>query len=173
MTTARALLRQRISLAGSIAQVVADVNVRLCRDIEESGQFMTLFYAELVPDDKVLHWLRAGHDPALLYHPDTDQFEELMGEGTTLGVSCDVRFEAHRQAIKSGQILLLTTDGIREARDPNGHMFGNASLRRIVRENAVKSADHILEAIMAELKSFRGPQAKLEDDATLVVVKVT
>jgi sigma-B regulation protein RsbU (phosphoserine phosphatase) len=173
MTTARALLRQRASLSGSIDQVIADVNLRLCRDIEESGQFMTLFYAELLPDQKALHWLRAGHDPALLYHPDTDRFQQLMGEGTTLGVSCDIRFEAYRQSLKSGQILLLTTDGIREARHPDGHMFGNASLRRIVRENAGSRADQILEAIMMELKSFSGPQAKLEDDATVVVVKVT
>jgi sigma-B regulation protein RsbU (phosphoserine phosphatase) len=173
MTTARALLRQRVSLSGSISQVVADVNVRLCRDIEESGQFMTLFYTELLPDEKALHWLRAGHDPALLYHPETDRFEELMGEGTTLGVSCDVRFEAYRQPIESGQILLLTTDGIREARDPDGHMFGNAPLKRLVRENAGDRAEQILEAIMMELKSFTGPLSKLEDDATVVVVKVT
>jgi sigma-B regulation protein RsbU (phosphoserine phosphatase) len=172
MTTARALLRQRVSLSGSIRQVIADVNVRLCRDIEESGQFMTLFYAEMLPDENAFRWLRAGHDPALLYHPDTDQYEELMGEGTTLGVSCDVRFEEYRQAIHSGQILLLSTDGIREARDPDGRMFGTASIRQILRTHAQESADYIVAAIMAELETFIGPQAKLEDDVTLVVVKV-
>lgn len=171
MTTARALLRQRVSLSGSIRQVIADVNVRLCRDIEESGQFMTLFYTELLPDEKAFRWLRAGHDPALLYHPDTDQFEELMGEGTTLGVSCDVRFEEYRQSIQTGQILLLSTDGIREARDPGGSMFGTAPIRQVVRTHAQKSAETILGAIMAELESFIGPQSKLEDDVTLVVVK--
>jgi len=172
MTTARALLRQRASLSGSIRQVIADVNVRLCRDIEESGQFMTLFYAELQPDEKALRWVRAGHDPALLYCPDDDRFEELLGEGTTLGVSCDVRFDEHRQTLQTGQILLLTTDGIRETRNPDGGMFGNAPLRRIVRAHAAESADRILKAIMAELEAFRGPQSKMEDDATLVVVKI-
>ena len=172
MTTARALLRQRVSLSGSIRQVIADVNIRLCRDIEESGQFMTLFYAELLPDEKTLRWLRAGHDPALLYHPDTDQFEELLGDGTTLGVSCDVRFEEYRQSIYSGQILLLSTDGIRESRDANGNMFGNAPIRQIVRSHADKSAVYILEAIMNELETFIGPESRLEDDATLVIVKV-
>ena len=173
MTTARALLRQRVSLSGSIRQIIADVNVRLCRDIEESGQFMTLFYADLSPDEKAFRWLRAGHDPALLFDPDTDQFEELMGEGTTLGVSCDVHFEEYRQTIQTGQILLLSTDGIREARDPDGKMFGTAPIRRIVRTHSDKSAEYILEAIIGELASFRVPKTKLEDDVTVVVVKVT
>ena len=172
MTTARALLRQRASLAGSIAQIIADVNVRLCMDIEESGQFMTLFYAELRPDEGELRWIRAGHDPAFIYHPDTDKFETLMGEGTTLGVSCDVRFVEYRQVFLPGQILLLTTDGIRETRNPDDEMFGNAALRQIVRENAAQSAESILTAILAELESFRGPETKSEDDATLVVVKM-
>ena len=172
MTTARALLRQRVTLSGSIRQVIADVNVRLCRDIEESGQFMTLFYAELLPAEKTLRWLRAGHDPALLFDPGTDQFEELLGDGTTLGVSCDVQFKEYRQSLHSGQILLLSTDGIRESRDANGNMFGNAPIRQIVRSHADESAGSILEAIMNELETFIGPGARLEDDATLVIVKV-
>ena len=172
MTTARALLRQRISLPGDIRQIVADVNLRLCRDIEESGQFMTLFYAELAPAEKTLRWVRAGHDPALLYHPDTGDFEQLMGEGTTLGVSCDVHFEEHRQRLRTGEILLLYTDGVREARNPDGDMFGEAPMRRVVREHHGESAERIVAAILSELDAFRGSQNRREDDTTLVVVKV-
>ena len=86
-----------------------------------------------------------------------------MGEGTTLGVSCDVRFEAYRQVVEPGQILILTTDGIRETRNPNGEMFGNATLRRIVRDNVAQSAESILTAILAELESsgVRRPKGKM------------
>ncbi|MDO9111264.1 MAG: SpoIIE family protein phosphatase, partial [Desulfatirhabdiaceae bacterium] len=62
MTTARALLRMRSSMSGSTAQVVSDVNRQLSRDVEDSGQFMTLFYGELDRASLQLRWVNAGHD---------------------------------------------------------------------------------------------------------------
>jgi sigma-B regulation protein RsbU (phosphoserine phosphatase) len=62
MTTARALLRMRSSMSGSTAQVVSDVNRQLSRDVEDSGQFMTLFYSELDRASLQLRWVNAGHD---------------------------------------------------------------------------------------------------------------
>ena len=48
--------------------------------------FMTLFYAEIDPRERVLRWIRAGHDPVMLYSPDSGTIEEFMGKGIALGV---------------------------------------------------------------------------------------
>jgi sigma-B regulation protein RsbU (phosphoserine phosphatase) len=80
MTTARALLRMRSSMSGSLAQVISDVNRQLSRDVEDSGQFMTLFYGELDRASLQLRWVNAGHDPALLFDTHTGQFQELKGK---------------------------------------------------------------------------------------------
>jgi sigma-B regulation protein RsbU (phosphoserine phosphatase) len=86
MATARAFLRQRSDLPGSISRIVSDVNRQLARDVEESGGFMTLFYLVLNAKKHRLSWVRAGHDPAILYDPVADAFEELHGAGVALGV---------------------------------------------------------------------------------------
>jgi sigma-B regulation protein RsbU (phosphoserine phosphatase) len=77
MTTARAFLRQRTSRSGELDQVVADVNRQLTRDVEDSGRFMTLFICEIDRSKQVIHWVNAGHDPAMIYDREGSQFEEL------------------------------------------------------------------------------------------------
>jgi sigma-B regulation protein RsbU (phosphoserine phosphatase) len=52
--------------------MITDANRLITDDTRESGNFMTLFYAEIGPDDRVLRWVRASHDSALLYDPNTD-----------------------------------------------------------------------------------------------------
>ena len=79
MTTARALLRSRVQQPGSLAQVITDVNRHLTADLYESGRFMTLFYMSIDSVSGRLSWFRAGHDPAIIYDPSAERFEELRG----------------------------------------------------------------------------------------------
>ena len=81
MTTVRSSLRQRLSLPGSIAQIIIDVNRHLVRDVEDSGQFMTMFYLTIDRANQNLEWVRAGHEPGIFYDPATDRFEDLRGSG--------------------------------------------------------------------------------------------
>ena len=172
MATARAFLRQRSALPGSVARVVSDVNRQLVRDVEESGGFMTLFYLTIDADNRELNWVRAGHDPAIFYDPATDTFRELRGSGMALGVKADARFEENRQHnLKKDQIILLGTDGIWEARNLQGEMFGKEPIYRAVRQYPGLSAKEILTGIFNTLNRFLGDRA-LEDDVTLVVIKI-
>ena len=66
MATVRAAVRQRAALPGSIGQVISDVNRQFCRDVEETGGFVTLFFLVVDTAQQRLDWVRAGHDPALL-----------------------------------------------------------------------------------------------------------
>ena len=126
MTTARAFLRQRISRSGELDQVVADVNFQLTRDVEESGRFMTLFICEIDRDNQIIHWVNAGHDPAMIYDRGSGKFEELTGNGYALplGVSETTPYQKFNKKIVAGQIVMMGTDGVWEAQNPTGEMFG-------------------------------------------------
>jgi len=77
MAAVRSSLRLRASLSGSIAKIISDVNRHLVQDVEDSGQFMTMFFLTLNTESGQLEWVRAGHDPAIIYDPGLDSFNEV------------------------------------------------------------------------------------------------
>jgi sigma-B regulation protein RsbU (phosphoserine phosphatase) len=148
------------------------MNRHLTRDVLESGRFMTLFYLSIDPEQKRVDWVRAGHDPALVYDPQRDDFEELKGTGIALGVDDDVHYEENQKGgLANGQIIAVGTDGIWEAANRDGEMFGKARLRDIIRKNADRTASDILAAVYDELNHFTLGR-KSDDDITLVIIKV-
>jgi sigma-B regulation protein RsbU (phosphoserine phosphatase) len=172
MATARAFLRQRCGLPGGISQIVSDVNRQLTRDVADSGGFMTLFYLSIDAKNHCLRWVRAGHDPAILYDPASDTFEALHGAGVALGVQADARFEANeKKDLLSRQIIFLGTDGIWEARNPQGQMFGKDKIHHILRQNHEAGANEILAICFNTLSRFIEDRA-LEDDVTMIVIKL-
>ncbi len=172
MASVRAFLRQRSALSGSIAQIVADVNRLLALDVEDTGGFMTLFYLSIDIGKRRLNWVRAGHEPVIFYDPGTDTFEELRGKGTALGVNPDAQYlENEKSELTEGQIILMGTDGIWEARNPAGEMFGKEPIYRLIRENPAASAREILTSCFDALNIFLENQSP-DDDITLVVIKV-
>lgn len=172
MATARAFIRQRSNWRGSLADIVKDVNRLLAHDVEDSSSFMTLFYLMIDRPNQTLNWVRAGHDPAILYDPVEDRFEELMGDGIPLGIDADWPYTVNeRRELREGQIIVLGTDGTWEAHNAEGEMFGKQPLLDVIRERRQRSARDILDAAVEALNRFRGNH-ELEDDVTLVVAKV-
>ena len=172
MTTARAFLRMRASQPGTISEIITAMNRHLTRDILESGRFMTLFYMTIDLEKNQIDWVRAGHDPAIIYDPTRDEFEELKGSGVALGVNEVFDYEEnYRRDLTNGQIIAIGTDGIWEAVNREGEMFGKARFRNIIRKNAHAAAGDILNAVYRELNQYTRGQ-RSEDDITLVVVKI-
>ncbi len=172
MTTARAFLRERVHTPPSeCAAIISDVNKRLVQDIEELNLFMTMFYGEIDIKEKMIRWVKAGHEPAILYTPGTDSHEMLAGEGLPLGVMEDAVYKESQKQINSGQIILIGTDGIKEAVNANREMFGNKRLLNVIRDYADKSAREILDKAFESLNNFRHP-LEADDDETLVVIKI-
>ena len=172
MTTARALIRQRAPKSGDIARIVSDVNQELYKDVKETGRFMTMFFMEIDVSSKTLRWVRAGHDPAIFYDAEKDKFDDLEGEGMALGVDNNIEFEeSSRRGWAAGSVIVVGTDGIREAINVDGEMFGQDRLRQTIQKNITHSADAIQKAIMNELSIFQGDTPQ-QDDITLVVVKL-
>ena len=172
MASARAFLRMRASQPGSITDIVVAMNQHLTGDMAKSGRFMTLFYLSIEQGNNRLDWVRAGHDPALLYDPFHAQFQELKGPGLALGIDEDYPYQQQRlDDLAPNQILLLTTDGICEGCNQDGEMFGKERLQNIVRNSSAESAENILNHILQEFARFRRGEA-IADDITLVVVKI-
>ena len=172
MATVRALIRQRCSSFGKIDQVVSDVNRQLAADVKDSGRFMTLFYTEIDKPNNSIRWVSAGHEPAMVYNPATDSFNDLNGSNNLpLGVFEDAEFEEKNRELVPGQVIIIATDGIWEARNPDGNMFGKDRIYQIIRQNASASANEIQNAVLESLERFR-KETKLEDDLTLVVIKI-
>ena len=100
------------------------------------------------------------------------EFEELKGNGIALGVIDDFEYiEYHKKGLKNGQILAIGTDGIWEAFNNDGQMFGKERLREIIKSHATFSAEDILSKVYSELHAFMSG-AKTADDITLVIIKV-
>ena len=172
MTSARAFLRMRASQPGTMSEIITAMNRHLTRDVLETGRFMTLFYLTVDLRKNRIDWVRAGHDPALLYDPQQDAFVELKGTGVALGVNDAFKyFENRREGLTNGHIIAIGTDGIWEAFNKNGAMFGKKRFKNIIRQNATAGADDILNAVYSEINQFIEGQ-KTEDDITLVIIKV-
>jgi sigma-B regulation protein RsbU (phosphoserine phosphatase) len=172
MTTARALIRKSSALSDSISAIVSDVNRQLWGDVQESGRFMTLFFSVIDGCNKNIRWVRAGHDPAIFYTPESDTFEELKGSGIALGVDENWQYqENEKTGLLEGQIIMLGTDGIWEAHNAKGEMLGKKRIYEIIRQHAKATATEILAAIIDTLKNHTRDQTP-EDDATLVIVKI-
>ena len=170
MASVRGFLRARAGLSDSAAEIITGVNRLTSVDTSETGQFMTLFYLVVDCQTRNVTWVRAGHDPGLLYCPKTDQFGELGGAGLALGVDEDWKFEDYSRSIESGQMVLLTTDGIFEAHNPDGEMFGKVRFKEVIRRNAGLEAEGLRRAVFDAVTEFRSSEPQ-EDDITLVVIK--
>ena len=171
MATARALIMLRSSMPGEAAGIINDVNRHLSLDTAQTGNFMTFFYCELTERETEVRWVRAGHDPALVYDPSTDAFNELKGHGVPLGLDISFDYDSFHRRIKPGQIIVIGTDGIWEMHNTDGEMFGKEALMEIIRNNHSASARNIVNTVTKTLEQFRGDEEQ-EDDITLVVIKV-
>lgn len=172
MATARAALRARADDAKDLGILLTQAN-RLLAESTRSTQFVTMSLVMIDPVTGEARWASAGHDPAIVFDPVTEEFSELEGGYIPLGVADDSEYEEYQRAdvARTGRIIVLGSDGIWETRHPKGEMYGKDRLREIVRAHARFSAIEIAEALEKDLDAFRG-DGKQTDDVTFVIAKV-
>jgi sigma-B regulation protein RsbU (phosphoserine phosphatase) len=140
-----------------------------------TGSFMTLFYGDLDVRERTLRYVRAGHNEPILYRAATDEFTDLTAPGMALGFVRDYEYEVVGPVeLEPGDILVLYTDGIPEARNENGdgEQFEMGRMKEIVRRMKTRSAREIVDALVREVSEFTGSE-EFEDDLTLIVARVT
>ena len=172
MASVRSALRMRARLSGTMSAIAQDANAVFSEDVEASGDFVTLFLARLDREKHRIHWVRAGHDPALLYDTATGTFTTLkgVGKGLPFGVNKAEIYLEESHPFHPGQIVFLGTDGIWEARDAGGAFFGKQRVKQIIRQNAGADAKIIATAVMDAVAAFQEGSSR-SDDVTCVVVK--
>jgi sigma-B regulation protein RsbU (phosphoserine phosphatase) len=169
MTFTRAVLRASASVAASPADVLRRTNHHIIRD-GRAGLFVTALYARLDPSSGDVVFASGGHDPPVWVRGARHRTRLLTSRSSILGAFADIDLEDRRIHLDAGDVLVLYTDGVTEARDARGRLFGERRLRALLAAHAMDPAPRITEALMAELSRFAGDTPRA-DDLTLVVVK--
>jgi serine phosphatase RsbU (regulator of sigma subunit)/ketosteroid isomerase-like protein len=167
MASARSMLRAVAQASNSPGDVLRRVNDPLATDIPPN-MFVTCFYAILDPKSGSLNYANAGHDLPYL-HRDGEA-EELRARGMPLGLMPGMDYEENEIVLEGGESVLYYSDGLVEAHDPKGEMFGFPRLRALVAEHAAEESS-LGDFLVEELYSFVGEGWDQEDDITLLTLK--
>jgi len=176
MAGARAVLRDRAAgrpagEGGGLADLLEHLNRLLAADLG-GERFMTMHLSVLSARAGTMRWVSAGHDPALIFDPATDRFEEIDEADVPLGIMEDTEYvEQNYGPLRWGQVIVVGTDGVWETPNADGKRFGKPRLRDAIRAAAAGTAGEIARAILDRLGAFRG-DCRPVDDVTFVVIKV-
>jgi serine phosphatase RsbU (regulator of sigma subunit) len=152
--------------SSSPGEVLSRVNETLFARIPPN-MFVTCFYAILDPENASLSYANAGHDPPYLQR--RGEAEELRARGMPLGLMPGMDYKEKEIVLDAGEVALFYTDGLVEAHNPKGEMFGFPRLRALIAEHAVEGS--LGEFLMEELYSFVGEGWEQEDDITLLTLR--
>jgi sigma-B regulation protein RsbU (phosphoserine phosphatase) len=157
-------------------QLLVEVNRRLVNHLDNRS-FITMTYAVVDLEAGTLTCARAGHTPLIVVTGDGT--DVVLPAGMIIGVrlpGATERFETllteHIRPIRPGDAIVLYTDGITEAMDGQGELFGDTALARVVAAHRDLDAAGIRERVLREVRAFVG-NAEPHDDMTMVVLKVT
>src|SRR6266850_4461197 len=168
MSSLHAAVHAQADIHDSLAKTISAVNRYLVESIP-ANRFVTLFYAELEPKSGALAFLNAGHNPPLIIHAG-GTMEQLAAGGLPLGIMPNADFREGKTRLHPGDVLVIYSDGVSEATNPNGEEFGPTRLYEVVARNLEASAGGIRDRIESALTKFcQGTPAA--DDITLVIVK--
>jgi serine phosphatase RsbU (regulator of sigma subunit)/predicted ester cyclase len=158
------------ALASSLSpgEVLEQVNETLFTRIP-ANMFVTCFYTILDPKSGCLTYANAGHDLPYLRRRGGEA-EELRARGMPLGLMPGMSYEESEIVLDDGEAALFYTDGLVEAHDPKGEMFGFPRLQELVSEHAADEGS-LEEALLEELYTFVGEGWEQEDDITLLALK--
>jgi serine phosphatase RsbU (regulator of sigma subunit)/predicted ester cyclase len=159
-------LAARASGSSSPSEVLVQVNEALFARIPQN-MFVTCFYAILDPKSGRLIYANAGHD--LPYVRRDGDAEELRARGMPLGLMPEMGYEEREMVLEASESTLFYSDGLVEAHNPKGEMFGFPRLRALVAEHGKHGS--LEEVLLEELYSFVGESWEQEDDITLLTLR--
>jgi predicted ester cyclase len=167
MASARSMLRAVVYASDSPGDVLRRVNDPMVTDIPPN-MFVTCFYAILDPNSASLSYANAGHDLPYLRRRG-GECEELKARGMPLGLMSGMNYEEGEASLTEGESVLFYSDGLVEAHDPEGEMFGFPRLRALIFEHA--EGESLGEFLLEDLYSFVGEGWEQEDDITLLTLR--
>jgi phosphoserine phosphatase RsbU/P len=174
MTLTKGILQSNADEYTSPRDVLIKVNSQLYGTIERNT-FVSMVYAVIDVKSRTMRYARAGHNPLILAHLDSNSAKTLIPAGIALGLDKGSIFtrslEEHSIQLKSGDVLTFYTDGFTEARRGMDNEFGQDHFIRVITTYRSETARKIISHSLGEIKKFRGEYPQ-HDDMTIVVVKV-
>lgn len=155
-----------------LTTLIGGVN-RLVYESSPSALFASLFYAEYQPASRTLQYVNAGHNAPIIVRPQTESCElfPLRAEAVPIGMFADAQFAATKFQLAKDDIFVAYTDGITEAANTSGELWGLERLESLLRSCSRMAPSEIVERILAEVSNFAHGESQ-RDDVTLVVMKV-
>lgn len=132
-------------------------------------RFITMFLLAIDDKSKHFHYANAGHNPPLFYTRASDSIRWLKPTGPAIGLMPEASFKSEQVSFAAGDLLVMYTDGVVEARNAQGEEFDEDRLSIFTRQNSEKSAEDFLEALRKEVADFC--DGDFQDDFTLLVVR--
>lgn len=172
MVSARATLRALAMRHAAVGRVFDDLAKSLFDDLTRTERFITAVGAMVAPRERAVELVNAGHNDSLVFRAATGAVERIPSEDTVLGFLPAPKHDVRRETLQEGDVLLLYTDGATEATAPDGRMFGEEGLERVLIASAAGSAQQILDAVLGAVDQFADKSAE-SDDITAVVIKAT
>ena len=169
MAAARSALRVHAEHIMEPADLVGRLNHSLVRGTHPE-EFLTLLYGVLDTEQRTLTYSNAGHNPGLIYRGD--EIIELSIGGVVTGVLERTTYEQETVPLLPGDVLVLYTDGLNEARNETNELFGLERLHAIVRKHREKSAADLMQRVVGAVQQFSRPREQ-SDDLTLLIIKVS
>jgi serine phosphatase RsbU (regulator of sigma subunit)/anti-sigma regulatory factor (Ser/Thr protein kinase) len=166
MSATRSVLRASAQRLVEPGAVLERVNDHLCPDMPEK-MFVTCLYGVLDPVSGHLRFANAGHD--LPYVKTAEGVVELRARGMPLGLMPGMAYEEKEATLEPGDSVLLHSDGIVEAHDPERDMFGFPRLKETMAD--VAGGQELIDRVLSDLEAFTGAEAEQEDDITMVTLQ--
>ena len=171
MANLQATIRALAPLGLSLSELTSRVNDLIC-DNTSGGRFITFFWGLLHSDSRKLQCVNAGHNPPFLVRSD-GSVERLTAGGMLLGILKSVQnYEESEVCFKSGDVLVMFTDGVSEAMNTQGEEFGENSILEIIKTYQTESSEKIMQEIINKVNEHSAGTIQ-SDDITMVVVKAT
>lgn len=163
-------IKMAMNFSPKISSLLSRLN-NLIYDTFPYERFVTLFYCELsLSSNRLVLYANAGHCEPIHYSPMTDTFEVLSSTGGLLGIIKNQKFSVENLRMKPCDILVLYTDGINEAQNKKGELFGEERIKAIIKENHKLDCKEIAYKIIEEVQIFSA-KSEYTDDKTLIVIK--
>ena len=170
MAMARSLLHDAVTPGKQPAEVLREVNDGLARDLEGQRMptFLTLAIVAFDPQTSTVAVAGGGHNPVLVLRDD--ETSQLPSQGAALGVRTGLTFAQDEFRLRPGERLAIFTDGLTEARGPDGELFGLDRLADVLTRAHGQRLEDVLGATWREISRFR-ETARPADDATLLLME--
>jgi serine phosphatase RsbU (regulator of sigma subunit) len=170
MAELRAYLRAFLLTRTDVGEIVGLLNRSLAGDTD---RFVTLFVAKIDPASRSFVYTGAGHMPGYLMGADGEIKARLDSLGLPLAIEADTDYPTETlPSLEPGEIVVLLTDGIVEAHDPDENLFGRDRVLSLVKANRDRPAREILNALYAAVHEFCGAQGQF-DDMTAIIIKAS